>query len=442
MSATTIFSLPNELLAAVAVAGQEDRAVDSYSRGSQWETALETFKPEWTLSHLCHRFRDVVVGTPALWTLIEADLVKEGSMEILQLYLERSRACKISTTIRESPNNDALDILLTGGSLIDAYDLLPTRVSQIVPHIHRIQRLRIVLRTGGLERLSPFRNVVAPQLQHLEIVAHSADSEDAIPLFSAGAPSLTFLKVDGLKFKSLMETLWLGSLTHLELRSYPGHAENDAPVAITAQCSLLVHLYVDIADTTSTQTARFHIPTLKFLHICITEDDSHCLLGIVDLFDTPALTEFTIDSTHGDQICVLFNLTSLPHLSFPALTSFCFAREDKCECESDGYTIYRPISSPPIALFPALSSLTLINQCFTDNLIRDILGPDSQPWPLLETVTVLQTSSSEGVRRTLMDAADSKRQRGHTFPKIRLGRSPPSLENWQDDLSALDIEMF
>ncbi|KAF8213786.1 hypothetical protein K438DRAFT_1804666 [Mycena galopus ATCC 62051] len=227
---TTIFSLPNELLAAIAAVGQDDRVTDS------WQTPSRTFKSEWTLSHVSHRFRDVMVGAPALWTFAEADVDDDRSVEILKLYLERSRACIISTILRESPASNFRDV----------DEPLPTQVGRLVQHVNRIWMLRIALRTKWVvEMLSRFRDVAAPHLQRLEIVQNDGRPGETIAMLSA--PRLT--------------AQWTASLTHLELRSIPA--------AITAQCPLLVRLYLDLAETTSTQTTRFHIPTLKFLHISI-----------------------------------------------------------------------------------------------------------------------------------------------------------------------------
>ncbi|KAJ6571708.1 hypothetical protein B0H19DRAFT_1130812, partial [Mycena capillaripes] len=185
-------------------------------------------------------------------------------------------------------------------------------------------------------------------------------------------------------------------------------------------CQLLVHLHLDIKWYIPSTTRQLHIPLLKSLHLSVSdsEGDSY-LLGIVGLFDTPVLTEFIIDGTHGDQIFALFNSTSLPS-SFPALTSFSFVTRLSCSCETKR-PFSNPISAPPLGLFPTLSSLTLINQCFTTNLVNDIL---SLSWPNLSTVALCpQQNHLVGVRRALHGAVELRRQRGQPLPKLRL--SPP-----------------
>jgi hypothetical protein len=186
---------------------------------------------------------------------------------------------------------------------------------------------------------------------------------------------------------------------------------------------------------------QFHIPSLKVLHISVSpKEDEFYLLRIIDLFDTPALTEFIINGTHGDQIFVLFNSTSLPHSSFPALASFSFVNRGSCGCEQV-FLHSDTISAPPLQLFPALSSLTLINQCYTVKLVQNILGPASQPWPLLQTVALWPKQDNlEGLHAALRDAVHSKRQGGLALPKFRFSPKLLSLEDWEG--MGADVELF
>ncbi|KAF7340169.1 hypothetical protein MVEN_01935500 [Mycena venus] len=227
--ALVLSSLPNELLEAIVVAGQEDRVTDS-----NWQTQFGTFKSEWTLSHVSRRFRNVIVGAPALWTLAEADLDVEGSAEILKLYLDRSQGYKISATLRSD-------------SKVAHYDILLRRLNPLVHHINRIWRLRmmVVLREEwGAAMLVPFRDGAAPYLQRLEIVNNLIEGDNwGIQMFCSGAPRLSFLRVDGFKFE-LPAAPWAAPLTHLELRRstrYLDPANVRNLVAVTMQCHSLVH---------------------------------------------------------------------------------------------------------------------------------------------------------------------------------------------------------
>ncbi|KAJ7839570.1 hypothetical protein B0H14DRAFT_3697691 [Mycena olivaceomarginata] len=408
ISTRTISSLPNELLVAIVAAGQ-DCGTDFPPRA---------FKSEWILSQVSQRFRDVILGAPALWTLIQTDSYDLRAVETLMLYLERSAAHKISITLRSGSR----------------YPEGPLRgcLTQILPHVERLWTLAITMSGRAVDALAPFRDVQAPHLQHLKVViTNYRNINESIEIFSAGAPTLSSLRIDGLKLQLPPPPSWMASLTHLEVLERRALDYNNLLAAMTAQCPLLVRLHLDILWEFE-ETSRFHIPSLKFLQISVPDAENEFFLeAIVDLFDTPALEEFIIYGTHGDQIFTLFNLTSLPHSSFPALTSFSLISKTFCSCEED-IPFSNSISAPPLALFPALSSLTLVNQCFTHNLVKDLLGPSSQPWPRLETVTLCPKKDIfDAVWDAVKDAVHSKSQRREPFPRLRFFRTLASLEAWQ-----------
>jgi hypothetical protein len=66
-------------------------------------------------------------------------------------------------------------------------------------------------------------------------------------------------------------------------------------------------------------------------------------------------------------------------------------------------------------------------------LIRDILGPASEPWPLLKIITLgVKNDSFEDVRGALEITVISKRERGDPLPKVQILRAPVSLANWNE----------
>ncbi|KAF8190408.1 hypothetical protein K438DRAFT_924727 [Mycena galopus ATCC 62051] len=416
-----ILSLASELLVAIISAGQEDWVPNA------------GFKPEWALSHTFSRIRKIILGTPALWTHIEADLEIEGSVEIAKLYLERSRGCKISVNLHH-------DQFLPPGTDAENAPII-ARFRQIaLPQIHRVWRLSIVLQAEWADLLlAPLRNVAAPSLEHLEISnevgVYRGDSERYVELFLPGAPRLVCVKLVGF-MPSPEVPPWMASVKHLELRN----ADADFFAGAT-HWSSLAHLYLNMREIQGVED-QARMPSLKSLHITIQDgEEDDFLMGMVDLFDTPALTEFIIDNAHGSQIFPLFAAPSLSQgSSFPALASLTFINCHGCSCEQ-GIELSDTIAAPPLTLFPALSVLTLINQCFTADLVRDILGPDSQPWPLLETITLYPLESAlEAVVASLRIAVVSKQQRGETLPKFRLAPALAALENWQE--LGVEVEVF
>ncbi|KAJ7704389.1 hypothetical protein B0H17DRAFT_1126741 [Mycena rosella] len=308
----SIFSLPNELVIEITAAGQEGRVPGISSP--------KVFKSEWTMSHVCHRFRDVIIGAPSLWTLVEADFSFEGSVQILGLYLERSQSCNIWAMCEFSQEAQ------------DSEDhLVAERLSHILPHTQRIYRLGLAATLSSIApMLAAFRDAAVPVLEHLEIqFAHRVlYYAGPLDLFSSGPPlALTFLKITGFIRCALPQ--WTNSVTHLEFWRSGESEDEDENIAFlrfAAECPALVHLRVDASEWTNPEAMdRIIIPSLESLRISAWDsEDASQLLSMLARFDTPELTRLTIDYAHGDCICALFDPTSLPDSTFPALTSLSF----------------------------------------------------------------------------------------------------------------------
>ncbi|KAJ7164901.1 hypothetical protein C8R46DRAFT_1097561 [Mycena filopes] len=188
-------------------------------------------------------------------------------------------------------------------------------------------------------------------------------------------------------------------------------------------------------------TGRLSMPSLQFLRISIADDqDADYLPAVFDLFDTPVLTEFMIHGTHVDQIIVLFKSASLPRSSFPALMSLTFANYADC-CAVISEVRHR--ISPP-RLFPVLSSLSLISQCFTSIFVNGMFASTAPPWPLLKTLTVCPL---ERDRDVVSDALwNARTTKPRTLPRFKLSGSllvgMRKHEKESDKESGMDMELF
>ncbi|KAJ6495378.1 hypothetical protein C8R45DRAFT_987137 [Mycena sanguinolenta] len=410
----SITSLPNELLALIAAAGQ-----------SRVPSSLPDREPssEWTLSHVSHRLRGVMIGSPTLWTVVEVDLNFEGSVEILGLYLERSQDFPLAVAFQHRSG------LLPGA----VPELVIKRLSRIVLHINRISWLRIVpLDRPGDALFAPFRDLAAPALQHLEVVnmSHSRSSQWApIELFSAGAPRIRFLRVYGRKLQ--WPAPWASSLTHLELRRYHNFDQ------VVVHCPSLIYLYLDMEWVPLDR--RVHIPSLRSLYI--TSSGTFHLMRIPGIFDTPSLNELTIMGVHGIEIFEFFGSTSFPRAFFPALASLCFLNNEQMDyCERHDTIPQTPCA--PFRLFPALSSLSLIDVCFTSHIVKAI-APTSATCPVLQTIALSpKTAATEDVRSAVLDAIHSYLQYGRPLPTLRLSPALASCEGWQKHGLGIAVEKF
>ncbi|KAK7044533.1 hypothetical protein R3P38DRAFT_168033 [Favolaschia claudopus] len=426
----TIFSLPNELLEAIAAAGQQDRASDY----------LPSQKSEWVLSHVSQRFRAALLASPALWSIVDVALHSEGSLAIFELYFERSRACPIGIGI-------SLTLQHVRPIEYEENDLIAERLGRITRHLDCIWELKIEVNAWqGEVLLALFGDLVAPNLRRLEVL-DLLDRYDLGPveIFSGGAPKLRYLRIYDVTLQ--LPVPWAASLTHLELRrdreGLDRHSQN--LTGILAQCPSLVDLYLDFSFIASWEH-RFHMPSLKRLDLKVngTPDDFD-FLHAIDSFATPSLTEFTINGVHGDQICELLTSNGLPQASFPALKSISFVDSGACRCQTQNEISFPDTAtiaaSPPLRLFPVLSSLSLINVCFGSNLVRSIVTPHADGWPTLTAVTLSpKQPDAESMDSAILAATNSYRERGLPLPRYRICPSLVCLRNW--DEFGLDTDKF
>ncbi|KAK7062326.1 hypothetical protein R3P38DRAFT_2597378 [Favolaschia claudopus] len=432
-SATTIQSLPNELLIAIAAAAQLGCGVNEPINS----------RPEWILSHFCRRFRHVIIAAPALWSNLSICLnhvqQRERLEEIFKLFLRRSIPLNVAVSLRIlSPAADATNVLADW-------------LSQIVPEFNRVQSLSVALESNRDDlagEFVPLCHLAAPNLLHVDIAIIST-SRSSLPtrrcpveLFSFGAPKLSSVRMRG--FFPFPTPTWISSPTRLELDNVGRLLDGDDIhyLSIVMQPLALVYLRLDLSEVLFVPADQIRIPSLKFLSVTVDDGDGQYLQKIVNLFDCTALTEFTFVGTHGDQIMWLLDMPYL-RSSYPLLhtLSFINTEQPRCHCASSGIVVPTRTHFSEIPLFPALSSLVLINQCFTSYLLREIFSTRAMPWPCLKMLTLsLEFSLEYGsgdVRRTLRDTI---RHSSQTIPKLRLCRTLFFLAEGQE--GGVDVEVF
>ncbi|KAK7053979.1 F-box domain-containing protein [Favolaschia claudopus] len=420
-SATTILSLPNELLIAVVAAAQLDCGIDEPINS----------RPEWILSHLCRHFRRVIIAAPALWTNISISLKhveqRERLEEIFKLFLRRSVPLNVAVSLR----------ILSPAA--DATNVLADYLSQVVPEFTRMQSLSVALESNRNDlavEFVPLCHLAAPNLLHLDIANISPLSTRRCPveLFSIGAPKLSSVRMRG--FFPFPVPSWISSTIRLELDNVGQLLNGDDTLylSVIMQPLALVYLRLDLSEVHSA-VDQIRIPSLECLSV--TVDDGEDGPYVVNLFDCPALTEFTFVGTHGDQILWLLDMPYL-RSSYPVLHTLSFINtEQRCHCETSGIVVPTRTHFPEIPLFPALSSLVLINQCFTRNVLKEIFGTRAMPWPCLKTLALSLEHDRLDVRGTLRDTV---RHSSQTIPKLRLCRTLFSLEEWEE--GGVDVEVF
>ncbi|KAJ7291193.1 hypothetical protein C8J57DRAFT_211389 [Mycena rebaudengoi] len=394
-----IFSLPDELLLCVVSAADAEQF--------EWSGRQAPFY--WTISHVCRRFRDAVVGAPTLWSKIEIELTNPASWKISDLYMERSEACALSVTLRHSrdtrPHNELLSLL---------------------SHSNRIQRLTIIPKGWTEQILSPFRHAPAASLECLQIEVESRfEYNGPLDMFLSGAPRLRALKLSHCQLPDVVPP-WMASIVDLDL------AVSKFSPRMAASFPSLRHLTIDGYSCSE----PVQLPTLTSLCLYL-ENGEGDVAEAFNHFTTPALSALTVQNAHGDHVPALFNSTHLVS-SHSALTSITLVGE-QCECENhDGY-FPEVISFPPARAFPAVTSLSLIDVCYAATIVRNIFSPDFALWPL-RTLTIGTRAGVDDLYGALTDVVRAAQQQNRDIPKFRLSLALFYLPYWQEN--NVDVELF
>lgn len=351
-----ISKLPHELLGTIFRMCQGNWVMNSSkSRSKPFEIAA---------SHVSYRWREVALGTPLLWNIIDLIVtsrknVKENALQWLAAHLTRSGDCFLDISLR-----------VTIEGVTDQF------LSPLVQHASRWRHVLISLahgEPGDIRTL--FASAAAHSLVHLSLrVGNDSESTAAprteypsicFPILGGGAPALSSVRLSGNIIGNIAPPL--SAVTTLYVEAFPknlmSHSQFQAmltsvPCIVNLSLSgLNIHLPRDpLADS-----SPFAIPTLRSLRLHGNATPVHRLLSLLSLPNLESLTLLSADS---------FGSVTLPSVRAVVLES--------CDLSFD------ELSSLGRA-FPDITDLGL------DGAVHELfrmLTIDSTLWSNLETISL------------------------------------------------------
>ncbi|KAF7424721.1 hypothetical protein PC9H_010032 [Pleurotus ostreatus] len=132
--------------------------------------------PKVTISHVCRRWRTIVLCMPMLWTRISLKHSTKGSIERVAAYLRRSGSCTISVSIL------ALHL---------SEDSVPSNLWALLhEHLNRLDSLKLELRGSLRKPVEHLAGCQYPLLKDLDLRLQSCPGGEVDALFKAfqGAP--------------------------------------------------------------------------------------------------------------------------------------------------------------------------------------------------------------------------------------------------------------
>ncbi|KAF9039193.1 hypothetical protein BJ165DRAFT_1317348, partial [Panaeolus papilionaceus] len=235
--------------------------------------------------------RDIALSTPSLWSVIQVSPSNiADAMELLPLYLERSREYPLDIQLDSFWSQDATDILM----------------EKLIPHSKRWRRLHI---TSMNDRIFSFvQDVPVPILEHLSLSHFSNERRVALPTPMLGdeQPRLTSLSLHNVDIDNL--GLPLQDLQSLQIRGYgiwPNFAKLSAMISGSTRLqNLVLHVKPATVLTQLSGTNNIHhrdmvltLPELKTLQVHTSEWFTSELASFVRVFSCPKLCEFTLQES-------------------------------------------------------------------------------------------------------------------------------------------------
>ncbi|KAL0058780.1 hypothetical protein AAF712_014517 [Marasmius tenuissimus] len=410
-----VHRLPNELLTLIF----EQGSCFASRRMLEPKYPLMPVQPVNTISfmltvlHVCHRWREVAIHTPALWTSLLVS--RPRSTEPPELSKDYSKPMDwVAKAIKRSQNLP-LDIT------IDCTNISPAPIiKQLIPESHRWRSLSIMIPSPQSlpAVLSNLGEVDVPMLESLEITANKIErlsTNEHFPPFFSSSPKLAHVRLN--RVRVLWDASPLNQLTSLELRFviWPDFLDLRQ---IFLRSPTLEHLVLHFDNYAFTRLDRegrapIPIPCLRSLELRFFYDEAPNVVRLIQLFSIPTLESLTLkDLTCADWCRVLPYFRSYA-ASYPALRSLTVSNIKGLIC----------VDSSTVRAFPHLTHLSLIgvySNAFSRLLLKERTddGYNALVWPKLRSLRIQNDTDTK--MDLLQEALASRTTMGRSIKRLVL----------------------
>lgn len=284
--------------------------------------------PSSLFTHVCRRWRSVVLAAPLFWSMLCIQLDMEGNhVDRIKSYFNRSVGCgglTLHIQFPEPPRNDDDDDFE-----VDAFPERPSldftvaeQVFTVLLDYTRLWRSLFVEAECNIQRdwvAQTLRNASVPVLERFHIWETDSpwlEVDDTVisrDLFLSGAPNLRRISFAG--SVRLLGALPLGAVTHIEIGETHHNMWNGSRVlrVLLGAAPSLTHLTFSENDSHLGTLGPVFSRSLRYLKVCVSQK------ALVEGIRAPALTELIYDAEHElDAFLSLLRFARAPG-PFPAL---------------------------------------------------------------------------------------------------------------------------
>lgn len=399
-----IFSIPSEILSTIFKLGQaisreeENEGDPEYPEGQGVPFEL-------LLTQVSSHFRDIAIDTPVLWS-------------------------SIVVTRTRSPESVATYVARSSGHLLDVrVDLVQDRMTlvmfdTILLHSCRWRWFSLVSsQEVVLEAAGRLRNLHVPALEHLTLCVEAVDLnaiesnlEPPSPVFTGGAPRLTFVRLRGMAMHLFVPPLISVTTLHLDqTRPLPMRYTTFKEIITASPVLANLSIYGDMihvgTESWSSILNAIELPTLRSLRICGVGGlvYSGILLGI----NATHLRSLVLKDVQEPDLDRFW--ASPQMMQFPHIISLVFRDVDLSEA------MFRNM----FRAFPATISFSFISSFRSFSILKLLVGSMTGttapsigvPWPKLRVVTFLLNFDDHSA---IEDLVEARRLAGYPLEKLRV----------------------
>ncbi|KAI3615734.1 hypothetical protein WG66_010302 [Moniliophthora roreri] len=392
-----------------------------------------------TVLHVCRRWREVAIHTPALWTSLLVSRPNSLDPEkLLDLKDYQKPMDWVAKAIKRSQHLP-LDVTL------DCSNIAPVpAIKQLIPESHRWRSLSIIVPcVQSLPLiLSNLREVDAPLLESLEITANKLHTDrdpilEDVPPFFNSTPKLTHVRLNRVHLQ--WDAKPLHQLTTLELRFivWPDFHELRHLLLHSPTLENLVLHFDDNAFTNLDRQGRapIPIPCLRSLELRFFYEGSQNVVPLIQLFSIPTLESLTLKDFSCADWCRVLPYFRSYAASYPALRSLTLSNVKGL--------IY--VDSSTVRAFPQLEKLCLVNvysNAFSRLLLEERTrdGYNALVWPKLHTLRIEKDKDAK--MELLQDAIAARLTMSRPITRLVLDQhlleSSPETTDWLRQFTRLE----
>ncbi|TFK28159.1 hypothetical protein FA15DRAFT_634416 [Coprinopsis marcescibilis] len=345
-----------------------------------------------SISHVCTRWRVIVLNTCLLWNEIimtfRHGFASPVPLECLEAHLIRSGDCYLDMAFN-----------LTG-----SYIGYPSFLQLIGRHSTRWRRVSLLVAFGNVSHFqNAFQNLHTPVLEHFSVNIQNTQGggpgtpripypSDSPQMFDLGSPKLTFLRLAGAAFGTLVPDCNMLQTLHLvgwnrSFLTWERLREGLEAMPLLTNLSL-DKLCVRHARDPFKDSQPMHLPKLRCLRI---RDPYSPVIMMLPLMVLPKL-----ESLH------LHHLEMFDSLSIPTVTTLSLET-----CNLQEIEVVNLVSR-----FPNVEELGIDDCSFSSlfNLLSSGEAEEPEPWPKLHTLTVRELPMSDVVYLVSLVLARKERQ--------------------------------